>query len=506
LKRINKNRGRSVTAGSLINDSACINADNSIRHQVWICGGIAMTIQDDGFNILTRVGPDTPMGNLFRRFWLPALLSSELSEPDGTPVRIRILCEDLLAFRDTEGRVGIVSAYCSHKLAPLFFGRNEQCGIRCVYHGWKFNVEGECVDIPNIVPPDNFSALKDKARIKSYPAREAGGIVWIYMGPVHLKPELPGMEWVSLPDNQVHASRWFHKSNWLQAAEGEIDTSHISFLHSVLNVPDDGPDRHRLGRDGAPHIELRDTDYGFVYGARRRFDDSYYWRVTQWMLPMWSAIASGTDEFVGAGRAWVPIDDNHTTAFAYQYLPQRPFSAAELKDIETGGGFPPRSTRGATKLPHGYIIDTFLPTANQGNDYLIDRAAQRHETFTGIWGVNEQDRALQESMPSLHGGPAGIVDRRGEHLVKSDLPTMFARRKLMKLVKELAEGKEPIAPSQGKQYGVRAIARVSPIADYDEFMKVHGDEGKAAARPGREETAASHATADRAAPQSAGLQ
>jgi phenylpropionate dioxygenase-like ring-hydroxylating dioxygenase large terminal subunit len=409
-------------------------------------------------------------------------LSSELPEADGTPVRLRILCEDLVAFRDTEGRIGIVGAYCPHKLAPLFFGRNEQCGIRCVYHGWKFNVDGECVDIPNIIPPDNFPALKDKARIKSYPAREAGGIVWIYMGPPKLMPELPGMEWMTQPANQVHTSRWFHKSNWLQAAEGEIDTSHISFLHSVLNVPEDGPDRHRLARDGAPQIELRDADYGFVYGARRRFEDRYYWRVTQWMLPMWSAIAGGTDEYVGAGRAWVPIDDYHTTAFAYQYIPSRPFSATEIKEIEEGGAFPPRSTRGATRLPHGYVIDTFLPTANQGNDYLIDRTAQRNESFTGIWGVNEQDRALQECMPSLPGDQTGIVDRSGEHLVKSDLPVMFARRKLTKLARELAEGKEPTAALQSEQYGVRAIARVSPIADYDEFMRVHGDEGKAAPR------------------------
>ncbi len=450
-------------------------------------------MQDDGFNVLTRVGPGTLMGNLFRRFWLPALLSSELPEPDGTPIRLRILSEDLVAFRDSDGKVGIVGAYCPHKLAPLFFGRNEQCGIRCVYHGWKFNVDGECVDIPNIIPPDNFPALKEKARITSYPVREAGGIAWVYMGPREHMPELPGMEWLTLPQNHLHASRWFHRSNWLQAAEGEIDTSHISFLHSVLNVPEDGPDRHRLARDGAPQIEIRDTDYGFVYGARRRFDDRYYWRVTQWMLPMWSAIPGGTDEFIGAGRAWVPIDDYHTTAIASPYRPERPLSVAEVREIESGGLFPPRSAKGATRLPHGYVIDTFLPSANQGNDYLIDRVAQRNESFTGIWGVNEQDRALQECMPSLAGEQTGILDRRGEHLVKSDLPTMFARRKLTKLVRELAEGKEPVAAMQSEQYGLRAIAKVSPIADFDEFMRVHAEEGKAGVAPGSRSVVAASA-------------
>lgn len=438
-----------------------------------------MALKSDGFDTITRVGPGTPMGNLFRRFWLPALLSSELPEPDGTPVRIRILSEDLLAFRDSDGKVGIIAAYCPHKLAPLFFGRNEQCGLRCVYHGWKFNVEGECVDIPNIVPPDNFAALKEKARITSYPTREAGGITWIYMGPKDRMPELPGMEWMSLPASHVHTSRWFHKSNWLQAAEGEIDTSHISFLHSVLEVPDGGPDRHRLARDGAPHIELRDTDYGFVYGARRTYDDKFYWRVTQWMLPMWSAIPGGLDDFIGAGRAWVPIDDYHTTAFAYQYRPERSFSEAEVAEINQGGQFPPRSTRGSTQLPHGYVIDTFLPTANKTNDYMIDRRVQQKESFTGIWGINEQDRALQESMPSIQGDQLGIVDRSGEHLVKSDLPTMFARRKLTKLARDLAEGKEPVAALRSEQFGLRAIAKVSTIANFDEFMEAYGNEAKA---------------------------
>jgi hypothetical protein len=283
------------------------------------------------------------------------------------------------------------------------------------------------------------------------------------------------MEWLTLPAANVHASRWLHRSNWLQAMEGEIDTSHISFLHSVLDVPEDGPDRHRLARDGAPHIEIRDRDYGFVYGARRRFDDQYYWRVTQWMLPMWSAIPGSLDDFIGAGRAWVPIDDYHTTAFAYQYRPERAWTAAEVKQIESGDLFPPRTTRGATRLPHGYVIDTYLPSANIGNDYLIDRHAQRTESFTGIWGVNEQDRALQESMPSLPGEPPGIVDRSGEHLVKSDLPVMFARRKLTKLVRELAEGREPTQALQSEQYGLRAISKVSPIADFDELMAAYGE-------------------------------
>jgi phthalate 4,5-dioxygenase oxygenase subunit len=447
-----------------------------------------MSEREDSHNILTAVGPDTPMGNLFRRFWLPALLTEELPGPDCTPVRIRILGEDLIAFRDTNGRVGILGAYCTHKMAPLFFGRNEQCGIRCVYHGWKFNTDGECVDIPNIVPPDNFAALKEKARTKAYPVQEAGGIAWVYMGPKHLMPELPAMEWVGIPEDQVKCSRWLHRSNWLQAAEGEIDTSHISFLHSMLEFGEDAPDRLRLARDGAPQITLKETDYGFVYGSRRNFDGQYYWRVSQWMLPMWSAIPGSLDDFVGAGRAWVPIDDYHTTAFSYLYRPDRKLSERELADIAAGGQFPPRNTKGATRLPHGYVIDTFLPDANIGNDYMIDRRSQVTDSYTGIWGINEQDRALQESMPSIP-GHLGVVDRSGEHLVKSDLPVMVARRMLTKLARDIAKGVEPGAPASADQYGVRAIAMVSPIADFDEFMQVHGNLARAVGAPDRPQPA-----------------
>jgi hypothetical protein len=194
---------------------------------------------------------------------------------------------------------------------------------------------------------------------------------------------------------------------------------------------------------------------------------------------MWSAIPGGLDDFIGAGRAWVPIDDYHTTAFAYQYRPERSFSEAEVAEINQGGQFPPRSTRGSTQLPHGYVIDTFLPTANKTNDYMIDRRVQQKESFTGIWGINEQDRALQESMPSIQGDQLGIVDRSGEHLVKSDLPTMFARRKLTKLARDLAEGKEPVAALRSEQFGLRAIAKVSTIANFDEFMEAYGNEAKA---------------------------
>ena len=173
--------------------------------------------------LLTRVGQDTAMGKTMRLYWIPALLARELQEPDGTPVRVRLLGEDLVAFRDSSGTVGLVSAFCPHRRAPMFFGRNEECGLRCVYHGWKFDVTGTCVDMPS-EPPD--SLFKTKVTIAAYPTFEAADIVWAYLGPPELKPEPPGHELVRTPPTHRHVSKSFEDCNFLQALEGGIDPTH----------------------------------------------------------------------------------------------------------------------------------------------------------------------------------------------------------------------------------------------------------------------------------------
>ena len=362
---------------------------------------------------LTRVGPGTPMGELFRRFWLPALLASEVSEPDGAPVRLRILCEDLLAFRASDGQVGIVEAYCSHRGAPLYFGRNEQGGLRCAYHGWKFAADGECIDVPNADHPRDNSKARAKLGIRAYPTREAGGIGWL------------------------------QRSNWLQGAEGEIDTSHISFLHkdhdpatSAIYVTG-----ANLAVDGAPEITVKETDYGFASGARRQLGDEYFWRVTQWLLPMYSLIPRApSTAFTGSGgRAWVPIDDYNTTTFAYAYRVDQPLSADELDMIEKGAHFPPRTARHAVQLGSGQPIDAFVPLANFDNDYLIDRDRQRTSNFSGIAGFSAQDRYVQEA-------------------------------------RELQQGLEPDLVMNGDAYGVRAISKVCATAGFDEFLQQFGHE------------------------------
>ncbi|MGF7234283.1 MAG: Rieske 2Fe-2S domain-containing protein [Frankia sp.] len=435
-------------------------------------------LRADANETLSRVGPGTPMGELFRRFWLPALLTSEVDQPDCPPVRLRILGEDLVAFRDTSGRVGIVQAYCPHRLALLYFGRNEDRGLRCAYHGWKFDVSGFCLETPNVPPgaPD----IRSSVGITAYPVREAGGVVWVYMGPAELSPPFPGLEYTAVPTDHSFAARWLQRTNWSQGLEGEIDSSHISWLHRDFDkdTTKQKSTGAQLTDDAAPHIELRETDYGLVYGARRDHDGQYLWRVTQFILPMFSLIPRGPGDFSqGGGRAWVPIDDNHTTVFTFGYRVDHPIDQAELNTYYLSGAlFPPRMNRGTFALPDGYVIDTFLPLASKENDYLIDRQMQRTTNFTGIWGVHDQDRALAENSRSLGGRDPGIADRTAEHLVNSDRAVVAARRILLNLSDALKNGTEPSAVRDPAAFGVRAISKLTPIGGFDEFMAVYGDD------------------------------
>ena len=204
--------------------------------------------------LLTRVGPGTPMGDVMRRYWMPALLATEVPEPDCPPVRVGLLGEKLVAFRDTNGKIGLLEEFCAHRGTSLFLGRNEECGLRCVYHGWKFNTAGECVDIPN--EPET-SGFKDKVRILSYPCIERIGLVWAYMGDRQAPPPLPLFEWNSDPDNVPVMWRNYRACNWVQALEGDLDTSHVNFLHRVLdpslNDTTPGPPSSRPGGQHQPY-------------------------------------------------------------------------------------------------------------------------------------------------------------------------------------------------------------------------------------------------------------
>ncbi|MEA2719711.1 MAG: phthalate 4,5-dioxygenase, partial [Candidatus Eremiobacteraeota bacterium] len=395
-------------------------------------------------------GPDTPMGKLQRRYWIPCALASELPEADGPPLRVRLLGEDLVAFRDTEGRVALMDAYCPHRRAPLFFGRNENCGLRCVYHGWKFDRDGACVDMPS-EPPD--SLFKDKVRITTYPTWEGGGLVWAYMGPREHMPPVPDYEFTRAPDTHRYVSKTYEDCNWLQALEGGLDTSHSSFAHNN----DIHDNRHLRSQDTAPRLEVYRTDYGYTYAGIRKLGDKSYVRAYHYVLPaqqMRGRVTSRTGGHVDEhptinGHIWVPIDDHTCWVYnwMYSYTPDIPLTEEYAVALETQYG------RG----PDDLIPGTFRLKANLSNDYFIDRERQRTKTFTGITGVNTQDMALQEGM-----GP--IVDRSKEHLGTSDRAIIVMRQLLMEALTDLEAG-APLRGADPATYArVRAVDLVIPPA------------------------------------------
>ncbi len=416
--------------------------------------------------LLTQVGSGTPMGEVFRRFWLPALLSTELSQPDGPPLRFRLLGEDLVSFRDTNGRVGIIDSACPHRRASLFFGRNEECGLRCVYHGWKFDVDGNCVDMPSEPAESNF---KDKVKIKAYPAKEFGGCVWLYMGPQDLQPELPQMEWCRVPDTHRELSRWIQEANYMQGTEGEIDTAHTTYLHKRFDpYSNENPDRRGAEtqvygqRDGAPMLTVQDTDYGFVYGSRRNTGDKdYYWRVTQWMLPVYSITAGPRPGWPQGGRAYVPIDDEHTSVIQYYFSAgDDPITEHEREGLRIS----PTVEQVKYRMPNGAVLDTWRDIRNADNDYLIDRDAQKILSFTGIATARSQDEMVTDGM-------GAIADRTKEHLGTTDAAIIRARRLLLTLARDLQEGIEPYPASHGDLYRVRSIHTFSPEPDFGKFLE-----------------------------------
>ena len=435
-----------------------------------------LSVEDN--ELLCRVGAGTPMGELFRCFWLPAILSSEI-EVDGSPRRLRLLGEDLVAFRDSDGGVGIFDAYCPHKLAPLYFGRNENCGLTCVYHGWKFDITGACVTLGN--EPDS-DEQRHKVKIKSYPVREIGNLVWIFMGDENKIADFPQLEWAHVPATHSHLTRWLQRTNWAQGFEGEIDSSHISFLHRTMDQSLRGePIGTSLAPagvwDDAPELTLRETDYGFVYGARRRAgEDKYYWRMTQCMLPIFNQIAN--DVFPRSGRCWVPVDDYNVMAFSYVYNADAAITNDQEENLEAGASFPPLRSYQSVKLEDGYVIDTFVSDAQRDNDYLIDRDVQAQGTYSGIYGLTNQDRAIQENMRGGFGlGPGKIVDRSKEYLMTADVPVITFRKMIIQMAKNLAEkGIMPKAARDGSLFNVRAISAVTNIETFDELLAVYGDE------------------------------
>jgi phthalate 4,5-dioxygenase oxygenase subunit len=393
---------------------------------------------------LTRVGPGTPMGETMRRYWMPALLSWELPESDCPPTRVKLLGEDLVAFRTTDGKVGLIEEFCPHRGASLWLGRNEDNGLRCVYHGWKFDRTGRCVEQMN--EPQPFC---DKIRVTAYPTVELGGIVWAYLGPANRRPAPPEFAWTQAPQTHRSVSKVVEECNWLQALEGGIDTSHFTILHRALkhNPLQEGIEVDSPGVKGrAPTLEVDVTDYGYRYfGIRPLGDNQQYVRGYHFIMPFTQLRPPGPGSKEVHGHYWVPMDDENCMVwnFYYSYGKER----LTGRGTDGGGG-------GNTYGTHVDVKNGFRPIRNRSNGWMIDRRMQQTETFSGIDGINQQDRAVQESM-------GRIIDRTREHLGPADKAVIATRKLLQRAIEVVSAGGDP-AGTGPEYYEVRAAEAVLP--------------------------------------------
>jgi phthalate 4,5-dioxygenase len=412
--------------------------------------------------LLTRTSAGTPMGDYFRRFWHPFALSREMAEPDSPPIRVKIMGEDLVAFRDTNGKVGLIEPHCAHRGANLFFGRNEACGLRCVYHGWKYDVDGHCIDMPNVPAEAGYHG---KVSITAYPTREFGDMVWAYLGPRERMPsEVPQLECGVVPASHRYVSKRLVDCNWAHSMEGALDTAHFSFLHMPApgvqsNVnPNAGADENRLRwlrNDPLPKFTVKEHDVGFVIGGSRQADsDSLYWRITQFMLPAHSLTPAAMPGETYFGYTWVPITDISCWIYVYGWRPDRPLTADERAKYEKGG--------------YGQMAEIgpdYVPVRNRANDYLIDRDDQKHRSFTGVRGIAEQDQMAWESQ-------GYIADRTKERLSPTDVGIVHFRRAMLDGARALRDGMEPAAANRHDGYRLRAGGAVeSNKLSFEQMMQ-----------------------------------
>ncbi len=406
---------------------------------------------------LTRVGPGTMMGTMMRQYWLPAAKSSEVSA-GGDPLRLMLLGEKLIAFRDRSGRVGVMDHRCPHRCASLFFGRNEEGGIRCVYHGWKFDTDGNCVDMPNLPADQDF---RDKVKAKTYRAQERAGLIWVYMGSAAEAPPLPEIEATLVDEAELIPMFAQRECNWLQALEGDIDTSHFGFLHAGSirpeQVSEDNWLKYQVG-NRAPAYQVADTDYGTMYSAFRPAEDgNTYWRFAHFGFPFWTWVPQGDITDRVQARAWVPMDDTHTMFVSLTWT-----KMTRMPPLKNGQQIP-----GARPLIDYLPATTdwygrWRPAANASNDYQIDREAQRNDViYTGISHIHMQDQAITESM-------GDIVDHSFEHLAPSDQMITRTRRRLLIAARALRDRNEvpPGAETPAIYARIRSGETVAPGDDW----------------------------------------
>ena len=383
--------------------------------------------------VLCRVEGEAPMGQMMRRHWVPAVLSEQVAEPDCDPVRVRLFGEDLVAFRDTEGRLGLLGEFCTHRKASLAFGRNEECGLRCLYHGWKFGVDGTVLEMPSEPAGSGFA---DKVKHLAYPTQEAGGFVWAYMGPAETMPAFEPPAWAPTPDVHVSIVKIDLPCNWAQIMEGQIDSAHSSSLHSsdmrpARSTTAAAADTHwtRPSTDKNPRIQVQVTNYGMRYAAIRRPIQNAavndYVRITCFVAPFTALIPPNSSYNVAS--VIVPKDDLNTY---FHFIAWG--DPATTIDQDAWRKFCVASV--GTELDR-----TFKPALRHAwNDYLQDRRAMRGgDSFTGLPGIPNQDIAMWESM-------GRISDRTSERLGASDIAVVQFRRLLLDAVARFQDGEGTI--------------------------------------------------------------
>jgi phenylpropionate dioxygenase-like ring-hydroxylating dioxygenase large terminal subunit len=413
--------------------------------------------------LLSRVGPGTPMGDFMRQYWLPTMLADELATPDCPPVRIRLLGENLISFRMTSGKIGMVVDACPHRGASLFFGRNEEEGLRCVYHGWKFDATGACVDMPSEPAESNF---KNKVHTRAYPVEERAGIIWTYMGPREVPPPLPHLEATMLEGARPQLCMM--ECNWLQTLEGDMDTSHLGFLHLGSVKPENsipGSYDYYMVTDRAPRYEIIESPVGTSYGAYRPAEsDTTYWRIAHYMFPFYALIPTGDLGTVIRAQAWVPLDDHNTMYWGWQIagtVAGRNGQQGTNANASTGRPVNAAAPVGRTGFEYLPATSDWLGRyrldQTKENDYSIDRAAQaRGDSYTGIRGVRQQDKAVAEGMGE-------IMDRTNEHLGTSDSMIIRTRRRMLRAVKALNEaGETPPGVENPEFYRTRSGSIILP--------------------------------------------
>jgi phenylpropionate dioxygenase-like ring-hydroxylating dioxygenase large terminal subunit len=401
-------------------------------------------------NRLTQTGRGTPCGELMRRYWQPVALSEELP-PDGAPLKARILGEELALFRDGQGRPGLIGLHCAHRGTDLSYGRVEDGGLRCLYHGWLYDVCGRVLEQPG--EPGN-GARRNELKHPAYPCQEVGGVIFTYMGPGDA-PLLPNYEFLKVPAEYRTVVKIYQECNYLQGNEGNIDPVHLSFLHQALTeahvarrriVPgSDVTDNTLLGEDNAPTIEVEVTDYGLrIFTVRAAGRDKRYVRVTNFVMPNLAAFGGST---VGAGYSvhWhVPIDDVSHWKYTFAFSREKP-----LDDF--------LRNRNRSELTADYRL-----TRNRANRYLQDRESMKTQTFTGM-GFNFQ---AHDAFATESQGP--VQNRTEEHVVSSDKAIVAARKLLLNAMSDVAVGRDPqhvIRDAQANRLiHLQALSEVIPTA------------------------------------------